>query len=94
MIAVTDTSPLCYLILIHRVWAAHLPPWVTVQENPSRSPAGLEKLQAGEQAAILLAESINADLLTGFAEGDPRPFHCPIMQAGCHASRMSRAKRR
>lgn len=94
MIAVADTSPLCYLIfiaevdvlpklfskvvvpmaviseLLHedapdavRAWVANLPPWVTVQENPIRSTAGLEKLQAGEQAAILLAESINAELI-------------------------------
>jgi hypothetical protein len=84
MIAVTDTSPLCYLILIHKVdvlpklfskvaaptavisellhedapdavrgWAANLPTWVTVQENPTRSTAGLEKLQAGEQADFI-----------------------------------------
>jgi len=94
MIAVADTSPLCYLILIDEVdllpklfckvvvpaavisellhedapkavrgWAANLPPWVTVQENPIRSTAGLEKLQAGEQAAILLTESISAELI-------------------------------
>ena len=94
MIAVADTSPLCYLILIDEIdvllklfskvvvpaaiisellhedapdavrgWAANLPPWVTVQENPIRSTAGIEKLQAGEQAAILLAESINAELI-------------------------------
>lgn len=94
MIAVADTSPLCYLILINEVdllqklftqvvvpsavitellhedapeaargWAANLPPWVSVQESPARSPAGLEKLHAGEQAAILLAESINSELI-------------------------------
>jgi predicted nucleic acid-binding protein len=94
MIAVADTSPLCYLVLIGEVdllrklfsqvvvpsavitellhedapeavrgWAANLPQWVSVRESPARSPAGLEKLQAGEQAAILLAESINADLI-------------------------------
>lgn len=94
MIAVADTSPLCYLILIDEIgilpkllskvvvptavitellhedapdavrrWAADLPPWVTVQEHPIRSTTGLEKLQAGELAAILLAESITADLI-------------------------------
>lgn len=94
MIAVADTSPLCYLILIGEVdllhtlfdkvvfptavmtellhedapdavrcWAANLPPWVSVQENPVRSTAGLERLQAGEQTAILLAESISAELI-------------------------------
>ena len=94
MIAIADTSPLCYLILIDEVdvlpklfskvvvpaavisellhedapaavrgWAANLPPWVTAQENPIRSTAGLEKLQPGEQAAILLTESISAELI-------------------------------
>jgi predicted nucleic acid-binding protein len=94
MIAVADTSPLCYLILIEEVdllrkpftqvvvpsavitellhedapeavrgWAANLPSWLSVQENPIRKTAGLEKLQVGEQAAILLAESITAELI-------------------------------
>src|SRR4051794_9153956 len=94
MIAVADTSPLCYLILIDEVdllqklftqvvvptavmaellhedapdavrgWAANLPPWVSVQESSSSSTAGLEKLQAGEQAVILVAESINPALI-------------------------------
>jgi predicted nucleic acid-binding protein len=94
MIAVADTSPLCYLILINEVdllrklfsevvvpaavitelldegapeavrgWAANLPSWVSVQENPARNTAGLEKLQVGEQAAILLAEPISAELI-------------------------------
>jgi predicted nucleic acid-binding protein len=94
MIAVADTSPLCYLILIDEIgvlpklfgkvvvpkivitellhedapdavrgWTASLPPWVTVQENPIRGTAGLEKLQAGELAAILLAEAISAELI-------------------------------
>jgi predicted nucleic acid-binding protein len=94
MIAVADTSPLCYLILISEVdllrklfsevvipaavmtellhedapeavrgWATNLPAWVSVQENPARNTAGLEKLQVGEQAAILLAESISAELI-------------------------------
>lgn len=92
--AVADTSPLCYLVLIDevdllrklfsqvvipsavmtellhedapeavRAWAANLPSWVAVQENPVRNTAGLEKLQVGEQAAILLAESIGAELI-------------------------------
>jgi predicted nucleic acid-binding protein len=94
MMAVADTSPLCYLVLIDEVdllrqlfsqvvvppaviaellhedapeavrsWAANLPSWVSVQENPIRNTAGLEKLQVGEQAAILLAESISAELI-------------------------------
>lgn len=86
MIAVTDTSPLWYLILIGeadllpkifsrvglpqavqdellhddapeavRAWAAHLPPWAIVHKDPPGIPAPFAKLQAGEQAAILLA---------------------------------------
>jgi predicted nucleic acid-binding protein len=46
-----------------RGWAANLPPWVSARENPVRSTVGLEKLQAGEQAAILLAELISAELV-------------------------------
>lgn len=94
MIAVADTSPLCYLILIGEIdalpelysqvlvpsaviaelldkdapalvssWAAKLPSWISARENPVGSIAGLEKLQAGEQAAILLAESSAADMV-------------------------------
>ena len=94
MIAVADTSPLCYLTLINEVellpklfsevvipsavitellhedapegvrsWAASLPLWASVRENPVRNTAGLEKLQAGEQAAILMAELISAELI-------------------------------
>jgi predicted nucleic acid-binding protein len=46
-----------------RGWAANLPSWVSVQENAVRSTAGLEKLQVGEQAATLLAESISSGLI-------------------------------
>ena len=91
MIVVSDTSPICYLILIGeiqllqqlfdevrvpqavlaellheyapaqvRLWAQTLPPWVLVMPNPALSITGLEKLQSGEQSAILLAESILA----------------------------------
>jgi predicted nucleic acid-binding protein len=42
---------------------ANLPPWVSVQKNPVRSTVGLEKLQAGERGAILLAESTNTDVI-------------------------------
>lgn len=91
MIAVSDTSPICYLVLtgdvdllpklysrisvprsvvgelrhpdaplIVRQWAANLPSWLTVEADPAMSNIGMEKLQVGEQAAILLAESIAA----------------------------------
>jgi predicted nucleic acid-binding protein len=94
MIAVADTSPICYLVsigeidllpklfsqalapravldeLLHadapaavRSWASDLPSWFNVQDTPVLATAGLERLQAGERAAILLAESIKADMV-------------------------------
>ena len=94
MIAVSDASPICYLILIGEIgilpklytqvlvppaviaellhqdapgsvrgWAANLPSWISAQPNPIGVIAGMGKLQAGEQAAILLAESITADMI-------------------------------
>lgn len=46
-----------------RTWASNLPAWIGVQENSLSATAGLEKLQGGEQASILLAESIKADII-------------------------------
>jgi predicted nucleic acid-binding protein len=46
-----------------RGWASNLPSWICVKELPLLATSGLEKLQAGEQAAILLAESIKADII-------------------------------
>jgi predicted nucleic acid-binding protein len=46
-----------------REWAANLPAWVCVKENPLSATTGMEKLQAGEQAAILLAECMKADVI-------------------------------
>jgi predicted nucleic acid-binding protein len=74
MIAVSDTSPICYLILIGevdllqrlfdqlvlpravlaellnedapeavRAWAARLPSWIAVRENPSNATIGMER---------------------------------------------------
>ena len=70
MIAVADTSPICYLVLIGEIapesvrdWARSLPSWVSVQDPASDVALGLEKLQSGERAAILLAESLRADLV-------------------------------
>jgi len=37
-----------------RAWAANLPSWTSVHDNPAGLMAGMEKLQAGEQNAILL----------------------------------------
>jgi predicted nucleic acid-binding protein len=94
MVAVSDTSPICYLVLIgeieilsklfHQVqvpqavlaelrhedapesvrdWASNLPIWIDVQEDPHDGASGLDKLQAGERAAILLAQSARADVI-------------------------------
>jgi predicted nucleic acid-binding protein len=94
MIAVADTSPICYLILIGEIdllpkifgevlvpqavlaellhedapatvrgWASNLPSWICVKEPPLLANSGLERLQAGERAAILLAESIGSDII-------------------------------
>jgi predicted nucleic acid-binding protein len=46
-----------------REWASNLPVWVCVKENPLSATTGMEKLQAGEQAAILLAECMKADVI-------------------------------
>ncbi len=94
MIAVADTSPVCFLVLIGksdilpklfsqvilppavilellhedapkpvRVWATKPPPWVSIQDSLVGSTAGMEKLPAGEEAAILLSESIHGDVI-------------------------------
>jgi len=94
MIAVADTSPICYLVLIGEIdllpklftqmlapqavfaelvhedapaavrsWASNSPSWFCVKSTPLLTTSGLERLQAGEQAAILLAESITADVI-------------------------------
>ena len=44
-------------------WAPKLPGWVDVKENPVSATTGLERLQGGEQAVILLAESMKADII-------------------------------
>lgn len=46
-----------------RAWASDPPAWICAEENPLLAITGLEKLQAGEQAAILLAESMQADII-------------------------------
>jgi predicted nucleic acid-binding protein len=94
MIAVADTSPICYLVLIGQIdilsklfsrvvvspavlaellhddapeavrdWAGNLPSWISVEENIIGTTVGMEKLQAGEQSAILLAEPVKADMI-------------------------------
>lgn len=94
MIAVSDTSPLCYLILIGEVnlltrlfdsvcvphivldellhedapkavrsWAADLPSWMPVHENPHGFSAPPARASSGEQSAILLAEKLGAEIV-------------------------------
>ena len=46
-----------------RNWASNLPIWISVEETPDTFSEGMEKLQAGERAAILLAEFIHADII-------------------------------
>ena len=55
-----------------RDWAAERPPWITVQDVGERSAAGLEKLHAGERAAILLAESMSAAVIVLLDEKSAR----------------------
>ena len=44
-------------------WASNLPPWICAEETPPPSASGLDRLHAGEQAAILLAEHVKADII-------------------------------
>jgi predicted nucleic acid-binding protein len=46
-----------------RNWASNLPEWISPTATAEVVSGGLEKLQAGERAAIILAESIKADLI-------------------------------
>jgi predicted nucleic acid-binding protein len=46
-----------------RAWASDPPAWICSMESPLLATTGMEKLQAGEQAAILLAESTKADVI-------------------------------
>jgi predicted nucleic acid-binding protein len=46
-----------------RNWASNLPEWISTAATADVVSGGLEKLQAGERAAIVLAESVRADLI-------------------------------
>ena len=46
-----------------RAWASNLPEWVSVEQTSDVISRGMEKLQAGERAAIFLAELVNADII-------------------------------
>ncbi len=93
MTAVSDTSPICYLILIDKIslvprlfnvlvpqavlaelrhedapevvrkWSFNLPSWIAVKDDSVAATTGMENLQAGERAAILLAQSVNANVI-------------------------------
>ena len=94
MSAVSDTSPICYLILIEAIdllpqiygqviiptavhtelssskapgkvrdWMKEKPEWMTVQKVLATSDAALSRLDIGECEAILLAESLLADVV-------------------------------
>jgi len=92
--AVSDTSPLSYLVLIGqtdllpkvftavsipdevhaelassrapsaiREWIGQPPPWLAIDSTPLPADAVLDRLHAGERAAILLAERMGADIV-------------------------------
>lgn len=94
MIIVSDTSPICYLLLIDQIdilyylyknviipqtvanelrasespsvvksWIAKPPSWLKIQSVKSSKNVKPEKLDPGEQEAILLAEQLKADLV-------------------------------
>jgi predicted nucleic acid-binding protein len=52
-------------------WASHLPPWVDVRPTPV-SAEPLERLDAGERAAILLAEAQTPPVLLLIDDADGR----------------------
>jgi len=94
MIVVSDTSPICYLLLINQIeilqnlyksviipdavadelsafesplvvksWMMQPPNWLQIQPIKLSQDIELERLDPGEQAAILLAEQLKADLI-------------------------------
>ncbi|NEQ66751.1 MAG: DUF3368 domain-containing protein [Symploca sp. SIO2D2] len=94
MLVVSNTSPICYLIIIEQIellprlfesilipptvrdelaspkapaivrqWIASPPVWLNLQSISAKPDPDLLKLDAGECAAILLAEILNADLI-------------------------------
>jgi predicted nucleic acid-binding protein len=94
MIVVSDTSPICYLILLEQIellprlydrvvipqqvwnelanerspnavqeWIAQPPEWLEIQPVTVDVDAELQNLDPGEQAAILLVEQLEANML-------------------------------
>jgi predicted nucleic acid-binding protein len=46
-----------------KIWITNPPPWLQIRPAPPMNQPDLKRLHQGEQAAILLAQSIKADLL-------------------------------
>jgi predicted nucleic acid-binding protein len=92
--AVSDTSPLSYLVLIDQTdllpqvftavsipeevraelassrapspiqeWIGQPPPWLVIDSTPLPADPVLDRLHAGERAAILLAERLGGDIV-------------------------------
>lgn len=49
--------------LILQNWIAEPPSWLEIHPAPNNAPPTLQRLDPGEQAAILLAQFLNANLL-------------------------------
>ena len=48
---------------IVRKWSFSFPFWITVKQSSGGVTAAMDNLQAGERAAILLAQSVNANMI-------------------------------
>jgi len=46
-----------------RAWANAPPPWISIHDGLAGPEKSMERLQAGERAAILLAESVHAGII-------------------------------
>ncbi len=46
-----------------RAWAYAPPSWISIHDGPAGPEKSMERLQAGERAAIVLAESVHADII-------------------------------
>ena len=46
-----------------RAWASAPPAWISIHDGVAGQEKSMERLQAGERAAILLAESVHADIV-------------------------------
>jgi predicted nucleic acid-binding protein len=64
-----------------RAWVSNLPAWIRAEAAPDVLSPGLEKLQVGERAAILLAESIKADIILLDERAARRYWRKPLPRA-------------